>query len=436
MLFMCYALLAVVTFFLSGNFIAAMLRDDGRNLVVTICPVIPLAVVAAFCVICVIRNGEHKIAQKAGMRICFRLTACFFTVIILAALPYMLIVPQVNGALSSSSVPPENSASINHKNPFLIFAGLAVFLLPLWCVVLAIGAHFAATLSAFVVEMNSAIQKVAEGDYSVKIHSRYRDEPGNLAYSFNTMVQKLERSQAALIRAGNMSVWQNLAQQLAHEIKNPLTPIKLSAERMLRRYQNDPEHLHEIFEASVNVIIKEVDNLTALLDEFRILSRPIETKNAATSLSAVLDECVSIFAATYPDIRFSTDAVDSTLTIAIDGHHLRQVLNNLMINAIDAMNTKGNIKISARPVNSDEGLFAQITIADSGEGIDDDAKDKIFTPYWTSKTTGTGLGLPIVEHIVRDYGGNITFDSAKGGGTTFIILLPTKKGYVRAIAKK
>jgi signal transduction histidine kinase len=90
------------------------------------------------------------------------------------------------------------------------------------------------------------------------------------------------------------------------------------------------------------------------------------------------------------------------------------------------MNAKGSIEICAQPVNSSEGNFVRMSIADSGSGIDDEAKDKIFTPYWTSKTAGTGLGLPIAEHIVRDYGGSIRFTSAKGVGTTFVILLPRK----------
>jgi signal transduction histidine kinase len=241
------------------------------------------------------------------------------------------------------------------------------------------------------------------------------------------MVQNGEHPQAAPDLAGNMPARRDLVQYLAHETRNSLAPIKLSAERILRRCQNDPYRLREVVESSAHVILKEVDSLTALLDELRILSCPVETNDDATVLSAVLDETVSIFGTVYPDIRFHTDAVDRTLILSIDSQHLRRVLNNLIINAIDAVKTKGSVTISAGHVNNNEGIFAQISITDSGPGIDDEAKDKIFTPYWTSKPAGTGLGLPIAEHVVRDYGGSIRFTSEKGAGTTFIILLPRKK---------
>jgi nitrogen fixation/metabolism regulation signal transduction histidine kinase len=318
--------------------------------------------------------------------------------------------------------------NVVERYPFLAFIYITIFFLPLFFIVMVIGMRFAGSLSAPVIELNYATKKVSEGDYSIQIYSRYKDELGNLVRSFNTMVQNLEHSRAALIRAENMSVWQNMARQLAHEIKNPLTPIKLSAERILRRYRNNPERLDEILEASIDVIIKEVDNLTTLLDEFRTLSRPIEIKKTTTALSAVLDDCISIFSTTYPNIRFITSAVNRDLILLIDGQHLRQVLSNLIINAIDAMHDKGIVEISAQLINNDEAFFAKIRITDSGIGIGDDMKDKIFTPYWTSKSTGTGLGLPIVERIVRDYGGRISFNSAKGIGTTFIVSLPCRRG--------
>ncbi|MDR1230451.1 MAG: GHKL domain-containing protein [Spirochaetaceae bacterium] len=229
------------------------------------------------------------------------------------------------------------------------------------------------------------------------------------------------------VPAGNTAEWQDLAQQLAHEIKNILTPVRLSAERLLRCYQNDPERLREIFETSVNAIIAGTDNLAALLDDFKTLSWPVETSNTDAALSAVLDECVSIFGAAYPDIHFRTDAADRTLTIAIDPRHLRQILHNLLLNAIDAMNAKGTIEINAQPVAPDGTLLAKISVTDSGGGIGDEAKDKIFAPHWTNKPAGTGLGLPIVKHIAHSYGGSVSFTSAKNAGTTFAVELPRKE---------
>jgi signal transduction histidine kinase len=228
------------------------------------------------------------------------------------------------------------------------------------------------------------------------------------------------------VPAGHAAEWRDWAEQLAHEIKNSLTPVRLSAERLLRRYHNDPEHLHEIFEPSMNAIIAGTDNLAALLTDFQTLTRPVETGDTGVALSVILDECVSIFGAAYPGVRFHIDAAAQTLTVAIDARHLRQILNNLITNAIDAMNAKGTIEINARPVDNDSGLFAKISVTDSGGGIGDEAKDKVFIPHWTGKPAGTGLGLSIVEHIARGYGGNVSFTSATGVGTTFDLLLPRK----------
>jgi nitrogen fixation/metabolism regulation signal transduction histidine kinase len=227
------------------------------------------------------------------------------------------------------------------------------------------------------------------------------------------------------VPAGHEAEWRDWAEQLAHEIKNSLTPVRLSAERLLRRYHHDPEHLHEIFEPSMNAIIAGTDNLAALLTDFQTLARPVETSDTSAALSVILDECVSIFGTAYPGVRFHIGAAVRDLTVAIDARHLRQILNNLITNAIDAMNAQGTIEITARPVGID-GLFAKISVTDSGGGIGDEAKDHIFTPHWTGKPAGTGLGLSIVEHIAHGYGGSVSFTSVTGTGTTFDLLLPRK----------
>ena len=308
--------------------------------------------------------------------------------------------------------------------PFFIALYLVMIFVPLIIVGLMIGIYFADRISLPVIELNRATKKVSEGDYSVQIYSRDKDELGALVSSFNSMVMSLEHSKAALVRAENMSIWQNMARQLAHEIKNPLTPVRLSAERVLRNYRNNPERLPEILESSMNVIIKEVETLTGLLDEFRTLSRPVELKTSIVRFNDTLLDCVSIFSTTYPGIHFETAGVEEGLWVAIGEQHLRQIVNNIIINAIDAMERNGRVDISAVPQIHGDTAFVKISISDTGSGISEEAKDKVFTPYWTSKSDGTGLGLPIVERIVRDYGGDIDFYSAPGVGTTFVIRLP------------
>ena len=250
--------------------------------------------------------------------------------------------------------------------------------------------------------------------------------------SFNAMVQDLEKSRAALVKAEKISIWQNMAQQLAHEIKNPLTPIKLSAERVLRRWRNEPERIGEILESSMMAIIQETEGLSTLLTEFRTLSKPMEPSQSWTRLRETVDETIGPYRASYPETRFDTEHVADDISIKIDKHRFSQVLTNLVINAIDAMNGKGLIEIRTDLVKKREISYCRLSVKDTGKGIGNQEGSLIFTPYFTTKESGTGLGLPIVERIVNDHGGTIWFNSAEGMGTTFFIDLPVDNQEFRA----
>jgi nitrogen fixation/metabolism regulation signal transduction histidine kinase len=218
-----------------------------------------------------------------------------------------------------------------------------------------------------------------------------------------------------------------MAQQLAHEIKNPLTPIKLSAERVLRRWRNEPERIDEILESSMLAIIQETEGLSNLLNEFRTLSKPMEPSRSWTSLRETVDEITGPYSSSYPGVRFDTEHADTGISIKIEKQRLSQILTNLVINAIDAMNGNGSIEIRTDLVKKREINYCRLSIKDSGKGINDQEDKLIFTPYFTTKESGTGLGLPIVERIVNDHGGAIWFNSAAGMGTTFFIDLPAGK---------
>jgi nitrogen fixation/metabolism regulation signal transduction histidine kinase len=241
------------------------------------------------------------------------------------------------------------------------------------------------------------------------------------------MVQDLEKSRAALVKAEKISIWQNMAQQLAHEIKNPLTPIKLSAERVLRRWRNNPEQIDEIIEDSMLAIIQETDGLSTLLNEFRTLSKPIEPSQSWTGIEEAVTEITGLYRSSYPEVQINTEYISGNSIVKIDKHRLSQILTNLLVNAIDAMNGRGLIEIRSDLVQKREKRFCRLSIKDSGVGINKQAIPQIFTPYYTTKGSGTGLGLPIVERIVNDHGGSIWFNSAEGMGTTFFIDLPVSE---------
>jgi nitrogen fixation/metabolism regulation signal transduction histidine kinase len=312
---------------------------------------------------------------------------------------------------------------LSNLQPLLIFF-YGVFFFPTLLMTLIIAISFTRRVTQPLVELTEATRRVAEGDFSIQILARRGDELGLLVRSFNAMVQDLEKSRAALVKAEKISIWQNMAQQLAHEIKNPLTPIKLSAERVLRRWRNEPDRIGEILENSMLAIIQETEGLSTLLNEFRTLSRPMEPSLSCTSLRALITETVSPYGSSHPSIQFDLEHVGEDISVKIDKHRIAQVLTNLIINAIDAMNGKGLIEIRTDLVKKRESRYCRLSIKDTGKGITKQESSLVFTPYFTTKESGTGLGLPIVERIVNDHGGAIWFNSAEGMGTTFFIDLP------------
>ena len=309
----------------------------------------------------------------------------------------------------------------------LLFFFYGVFFLPTLLMTVIIAISFTRRITHPIVELTEATRRVAEGDFAIQILSRRNDELGLLIRSFNAMVQDLEKSRAALVKSEKISIWQNMAQQLAHEIKNPLTPIKLSAERVLRRWRNEPERINEIIESSMMAIIQETEGLSTLLNEFRTLSKPMEPSQTWTDLRESVEELINAYSTSYPQVQFDINHVEKGITVKVEKHRVAQILTNLIINAIDAMDGTGSIEIRTDLVKKRDVLYCRISVKDSGKGIGKQDSHLLFTPYYTTKESGTGLGLPIVERIVNDHGGAIWFDSAEGMGTTFYIDLPAEK---------
>jgi nitrogen fixation/metabolism regulation signal transduction histidine kinase len=315
-----------------------------------------------------------------------------------------------------------NSLRINLR--FLVLFYYGVFFLPAFLMTIIIAISFTGQVTQPIVALTDATQRVAEGDFSIRIMARHGDELGRLIRSFDMMVRNLEQSQASLVKAEKISIWQSMAQQLAHEIKNPLTPIKLSAERVLRRWRNQPEQVGEILESSMLAIIQETEGLATLLTEFRTLSRPTEPSQSRTLLWELAEELITLYRTSYPEVQFNLEHIKAGVLIKVDRHRLSQILTNLIINGIDAMNGKGSMEIRTDLVKKWENHYCRLSIQDSGKGMTKEEGSRIFTPYFTTKESGTGLGLPIVERIVHDHGGTIWFNSAEGMGTTFFIDLP------------
>lgn len=274
-----------------------------------------------------------------------------------------------------------------------------------------------------IVSLEEATRRVAEGDFSTRILARRGDELSLLVNSFNRMVGELERTREKIIQTEKIAAWQEIAQRLAHEVKNPLTPIRLAAERSLRKYQSGSDDFETVLTTSVHSIVREVDNLSALLSEFREFSR----LPAPTMESVILAPIVREVVATYAigsSAPVEMDGVGEELVLNADPGQLRQLLSNLIKNALEAAGPDGRVRINADPISRGDARFCRLQIEDNGPGIPEDQQPRIFDPYMTTKRKGTGLGLAIVQRIVFDHQGQIWFETTLGVGTTFYVDLP------------
>lgn len=275
-----------------------------------------------------------------------------------------------------------------------------------------------------IVSLEEATRRVAEGDFSFRILSRSADELSVLVGSFNRMVSELSHSRRKLVQAEKISVWQEIAQRLAHEIKNPLTPIKLSAQRLLKKYRSDGQEFGKILESSLGAIIEEVDNLNNLLQEFREFARLPGPKLERINVRHLVEEVSSMYTNLSKAVSIDCSYVRDDAELLADRSQMKQAFANLFKNAIQAMPHGGDILVRSDTVEKENKNYCRIWIKDTGSGIEETVKASVFNPYFTTKKDGTGLGLSIVERIMFDHNGSIWFETEKGTGTTFILDLP------------
>jgi nitrogen fixation/metabolism regulation signal transduction histidine kinase len=274
-----------------------------------------------------------------------------------------------------------------------------------------------------IVNLEEATRRVADGDYSFRILSRSKDDLGMLVSSFNSMVTELDRSRKKILQTEKVAAWQEIAQRLAHEIKNPLTPIRLSAERMLRKYHEGPEAFERVFEPAVRSIINEVESLNTLLGEFRSFSRLPEPQKREVNLRELVDEAAGSYSGER-ETEIHTENIPPDLTVPVDPGQAKQVFANLFKNAMEAMDNSGAIYCRADLVKKGNSNYCRVQVQDTGPGIVPEDHSKVFNPYFTTKKHGTGLGLAIVERIVFDHKGQIWFESEQEIGTTFYLDFP------------
>jgi|GEM_PF-1615196 len=263
--------------------------------------------------------------------------------------------------------------------------------------------------------------RVAGGDLEVNIPVTRGDEIGGLQKAFRQMVIALRENRLELARAERERAWQEMARQVAHEIKNPLTPMQLSAQFLRRAYDEGTDDLGRIVHECTDAIVEQVEGLRRIANEFSAYARLPTVRREPTDLNEPLEDALNLFEPALPAGIKVVRGLDGDLPEALlDSEQIRRVAINLIRNAIDAMGEEGTLTVKSG--RDEQGVWLQVS--DTGEGIAPEVQERLFEPYFSTKTDGTGLGLAITRAIVDAYGGSLTVDSRPGEGTTMTAHFP------------
>lgn len=291
---------------------------------------------------------------------------------------------------------------------------LLVFAAAVLAISLLLSRGLARQIARPVRALSHGAEQVAEGNLDVFVDVDAPDELGNLVETFNKMTSDLKKSKDDLVRAERVAAWQGIARRLAHEIKNPLTPISLAMHRIKKR-TDDPDTSD-----SIATVLEEVGNLTRLADEFSLYARLPEPVFETVDLKELFHAVVDLYVDREKiEVKWPGAGGGDGWLVKADPGQIRQVAANLVKNAVAAMGGKGTLTVN---FTRSEGAITA-AVADTGPGLPE-PPSRVFEPYYTTRSTGTGLGLAIASRIVEDHGGRIEAMNGKDGGAEFRLTLP------------
>lgn len=298
-------------------------------------------------------------------------------------------------------------------------AGLLLsILLALW---------ISARLSRPVEQLAAASREIAAGNWNARVEVQSRDEFGELSEAFNSMTMQLTAQRDKLVQTERVAAWRELARRLAHELKNPLFPLQITVENLMRARTLPESEFNEVFEESTTTLLEELGHLKTIIGRFSDFSRMPKPQVQSIQVNALLQRVLTLHAAQLSQVanavRLETHLDERAGEIEADEELLYRVVSNLVLNAVDAMPEGGTITMATH-AGDDEVV---IEVRDNGVGMAPEESARLFTPYYTTKQHGTGLGLAITQSVISDHHGTITVESEPGKGSAFLIRLPRRQ---------
>jgi nitrogen fixation/metabolism regulation signal transduction histidine kinase len=266
-----------------------------------------------------------------------------------------------------------------------------------------------------------SLSKTIYGQKNEPITWRRDDEIGALVKEYNTMISALERSAQKLAQSERESAWREMAKQVAHEIKNPLTPLKLGLQLLEKSWKDKDPKFDQKFERFSKSFVEQIESLSSIASEFSAFAKMPETRIERLDVFEVLSQAVTVFRQV-DNIKIVYQAPDKQFLIDADRDQLLRCFNNLLKNAIEAIGTEKQGIIEINYLVTSKSIL--LSIKDNGGGIPAHLREKIFEPNFTTKSSGTGLGLAFVKNSIENAGGKVWFETAIDIGTTFYISLP------------
>jgi nitrogen fixation/metabolism regulation signal transduction histidine kinase len=266
--------------------------------------------------------------------------------------------------------------------------------------------------------IQQSLKRTKLGALNEPIYWRNQDEIGALINEYNRMLEELQRSAELLAKSERESAWREMAKQVAHEIKNPLTPMKLGVQHLQRAWNDNHPNKDEMIKRISNTLIEQIETLSNIATEFSNFAKLPKPEFENVNLTSVINTTVDLYSRTEM-MNIELNKPESDIFISGDKDQLLRVFSNLIKNAVQAIpdGKMGEIQIDL----IDEKEFWTVKVADNGTGIPDHLIEKIFVPNFTTKSSGTGLGLAMVKSMVEGMGGSISFETKLGEGTVFLL---------------